>query len=354
MSKPINISVPDDLYKRVKKNKQIQISSVCQTALLEAVEGEKTKTTRSEPVHVEADQLGTLLEKIVECIDRLSRRDDSNFEQTSPVYGDELRRSTESVMEENYEITHKYDQILEALGEKGLSLVEDLKEDRIIANLARGRVYEVLSLAFSYPRNRKFFRPKSLLEPIGIVMEDVDELEQLNSIVSGFSNYLPKMTIKQIQGEYVRVFGDAVSMECPPYEMQYGTEGGVQSQTDVLIQLGGFYETFGFELPRKPSQERIDHISNELAFMSFLCFKMAYAIQNDHGERNIGALLSGMKKFIRNHVGRWMPLFCIFASKKAERGLYKDVVDILSSFIKNEVTLLDVEPITNEIIASEN
>ena len=55
-----------------------------------------------------------------------------------------------------------------------------------------------------------------------------------------------------------------------------------------------------------------------------------------------------MKKFIRNHVGRWMPLFCIFASRKAERGLYKDVVDILSSFIKNEVALLDVQPVKVE------
>jgi hypothetical protein len=43
-----------------------------------------------------------------------------------------------------------------------------------------------------------------------------------------------------------------------------------------------------------------------------------------------------------------MPLFCIFGSRKAERGLYKDVIDILSCFIKNEVTLLDVEPIKVE------
>ena len=152
-------------------------------------------------------------------------------------------------------------------------------------------------------------------------MLDEERWGQLKSIVDGFSNYLPKMTIKQVQGEYIRVFGHAVSMECPPYEMQYGTEGGVQSQTDVLIQLGGFFETFGFELPRNQSKERIDHISNELAFMSYMCFRMAYGIQNGHDERKVGVLLSGMKKFIRNHVGRWMPLFCIFASRKAERGV---------------------------------
>ena len=75
---------------------------------------------------------------------------------------------------------------------------------------------------------------------------------------------------------------------------------------------------------------------------------MAYGIQNGHDERKIGVLYSGMKKFMRNHVGRWMPLFCIFASRKAERGLYKDAVDILSCFVKNEVALLDVQPIKVE------
>ncbi len=97
MSKPINISVPDDLYKRVKRHKQIQISSVCQTALLEAVEGEKIKTTRPKPRYVEADQLGTLLEKIVECIDRLDQRDASNSQRTSEVpYQENLATKNQS------------------------------------------------------------------------------------------------------------------------------------------------------------------------------------------------------------------------------------------------------------------
>jgi TorA maturation chaperone TorD len=185
-------------------------------------------------------------------------------------------------------------------------------------------VYDILSRAFSYPWNRKFFRPKSLLEAMDIVLVDEDDWKQVESIVNGFSNYLPKMTIAQVQKEYVHVFGHAVSMECPPYEMQYGTEGGIQSQTDVLIQLGGFYE-----------KERVDHISIELAFMYYMCFRTAYGIQNGHEERKIGVLQSSMKKFLRNHLGRWTPLLCIFTARKAERGLYKDITDLLSIFIRN-------------------
>jgi len=238
------------------------------------------------------------------------------------------------------------DPMLAVLGQTGS--LEELKEERISLQLARGRVYDILSSAFSYPWNRKFFRPKSLLEPLDIALVDEEDWNHVKSIIETINKYLPKMTVKQAQQEYIRVFGHAVSMECPPYEMQYGTEGGIQSQTDVLIQLGGFYDTFGFEQPRNRTRERVDHISIELAFMFFMCFRTAFGIENGHEERNINVLSSSMKKFLRNHIGRWGPLFCIFTARKAERGLYKEIVDILAIFLRNENLLLDINPVKVE------
>lgn len=244
------------------------------------------------------------------------------------------------------ELTQAHDEMLAKLGETGS--LEECKEARVSLHLARGRVYNLLSRALSYPWNRKFFRPKTLLEPMDVCLLEEEDWGRVRGVVEGFGKYLPKMAMKHIQAEYVRVFGHSVSQECPPYEMQYGTEGGVQSQTDVLIQLGGFYDTFGFEMPANRGRERVDHLSVELEFMSFMCFREAFAIENGHDERKIGILSSGMKKFIRNHLGRWVPLFCIFTARKAERGFYKDIIDILSIFIKNEVGLMDVKPVKIE------
>lgn len=238
------------------------------------------------------------------------------------------------------------DPILVKFGETGS--LEECKEQRIAMQLARGRIYDILSNGFSYPWNRKFFRPKSLLELFDVVLLDEGDWAKIKAMVGSFGKYLPKMALKQVQAVYVSVFGHAVSQECPPYEMQYGTEGGIQSQTDVLIQLGGFYETFGFEFPKNRGRERVDHISVELAFMSYLCFREAYGITNGHDEKKIAVVRSTAKKFIRNHIGRWTPLFCIFTSRKAERGLYKDLVDILSLMVHNECALLDVKPIKVE------
>ncbi|MCF8721156.1 TorD/DmsD family molecular chaperone [Nitrospina gracilis] len=250
-------------------------------------------------------------------------------------------------MAETKEVSKKQqDEILVKFGETGS--LEEIKEQRISLHLARGRVYDILSNAFSYPWNRKFFRPKSLLEPLDVLLLNEEDWGTAKEIVTRFGKYLPRMALKQVQQEYVRVFGHAVSQECPPYEMQYGTEGGIQSQTDVLIQLGGFYETFGFEFPKNRGKERVDHIAVELAFMGYLCFREAYGITNDHDEKKISIIRQSVKKFLRNHIGRWTPLFSIFTARKAERGLYKDLVDVMSLFIHNECVLLDVKPIKVE------
>jgi hypothetical protein len=82
--------------------------------------------------------------------------------------------------------------------------------------------------------------------------------------------------------------------------------------------------------------------------MSFCCYREAYGIEHGHEERQISVIRSGQKKFIRNHLGRWVPLFTLFAARKAEKGIYKDLSEVLSLFIKNEISLLDVEPIKVE------
>ena len=125
----------------------------------------------------------------------------------------------------------KQDEMLLKLGEEGS--IEENKEKRISLQLARGRIYEILARAFGYPWNRKFFRPKKLLEPMDVLLVDENDWDVLQEIINRFGEYLPQMAVKQAQSEFIRVFGHAVSQECPPYEMQYGTEGGVNSQAQT-------------------------------------------------------------------------------------------------------------------------
>ena len=82
------------------------------------------------------------------------------------------------------------DPMLAVLGQTGS--LQELKEERIALQLARGRCFDILSSAFSYPWNRTFFRPKSLLEPMDIALVDEEDWNHVKSIIEGFDKYLPK------------------------------------------------------------------------------------------------------------------------------------------------------------------
>lgn len=67
----------------------------------------------------------------------------------------------------------RQDDMLSRLGETGS--LEENKDLRISLQLARGRLYEMFARAFSYPWNRKFFRPKLMLEPLDIALVDEND-----------------------------------------------------------------------------------------------------------------------------------------------------------------------------------
>jgi TorA maturation chaperone TorD len=91
---------------------------------------------------------------------------------------------------------------------------------------------------------------------------------------------------------------------CPPYETQYGAPH-VFAQSEELADVGAFYRACGLASPAK---ERLDHVSVELEFMSFLALKEAYArFQGE--EARVGETRELQAKFLADHLGRWAPAF---------------------------------------------
>src|SRR5207245_10349649 len=85
--------------------------------------------------------------------------------------------------------------------------------------------------------------------------------------------------------------------------------------------IAGYYKAFGLELA-EVVHERLDHISVELEFLHFLAYKESYALCHD-GEEKLQVVVDAAEKFVRDHIGRWAPLFADMASKKAQRGLVR-------------------------------
>jgi putative dimethyl sulfoxide reductase chaperone len=141
--------------------------------------------------------------------------------------------------------------------------------------------------------------------------------------------------LSDLQSEHRRVFSNVITLDCPPYE-------NVFAQSHVMGDISGFYKAFGVELS-KDIHERLDHLSVEFEFMHFLAYKESYSLCHD-GPEKTQIVVDAQKKFVKNHIGRWVPLFCRMLTKKADSGLFKLVADMTADWMDFETAFLGVTP----------
>jgi TorA maturation chaperone TorD len=147
--------------------------------------------------------------------------------------------------------------------------------------------------------------------------------------------------LMDLQAEHRRVFSNVITLDCPPYETLFGNDH-VFAQSQVMGDIAGFYRAFGVELS-KDIHERLDHLSVEFEFMHFLAYKESYSRCHDGADKT-QIVLDAQKKFVKNHIGRWVPLFCLMLGKKADSGLYKHVADLMAEWMDFEAAFLGVIP----------
>ncbi|MBI4550851.1 MAG: molecular chaperone TorD family protein [Candidatus Latescibacteria bacterium] len=220
-----------------------------------------------------------------------------------------------------------------------------LDETAVVTALMRSMAYRLLGLAFLYPDEEMTddFGMGSYIEdlhgvsahlfnePDPAVQEALETLESLTRDVS----------LDTLQTEYRRVFGHTISHEYPPYETQYGGPHVFQ-QTQELGDIAGFYGAFGLEMSDE-QKERLDHLSVELEFMGFLAYKEAYALKH-HGMDKADQCHQAQRVFLRDHLGRWAPVFLTRLKEKTESDLYTALATWANAFLASENQRLQVEP----------
>lgn len=213
-------------------------------------------------------------------------------------------------------------------------------------DIARMNVYQFLSQAFIYPEDEfhSAFMEEDFEKELKSCFNSLDKIsrnsiidEKINLLVSSARNF----SLENMQAEFSRIFGHSISTECPPYETEYG-KSHVFQKSQGLGDIAGFYKAFGLETSDK-AKERPDHISMELEFMYFLIFKENYARENSKAEES-EICNDAQKKFMKDHLGTWLPLFTRLLSEKAGDGFYKSLAVLADNFIRCEVDFFKIEP----------
>lgn len=211
-----------------------------------------------------------------------------------------------------------------------------MDEQAIHIALARSRFYQLLSVAFLYPGEELFPLLKTRVEEVGSLF---DGEEGLGGALQALATLLGGLSPEALEADYRRIFGHAISQECPPYETEYGS-AHVFQQAQTLADIAGFYRAFGLEMSDL-AKERPDHISVELEYMSFLAFKEAYALEH-HGAGQVEVCREAQRAFLGEHLGRWALLFAKLLGKKAESGFYQYLAFLTEGFLAQEHRRLGV------------
>ena len=227
--------------------------------------------------------------------------------------------------------------------------------------LSRSKLYLLMSWSYLYPEDDEFLDylqsgefvedgraalnslrdalpPSGNLE-IGETLEAI--AEHFNAVEEWVSSEGINWDVQDLRDEHRRVFSNVIALDCPPYETLFGNDH-VFGQSYVMGDIAGFYSAFGVQLSQD-IHERLDHLSVELEFLHFLAYKESYALCHDGTEKQ-KTVLDAEKKFVKEHVGRWVPLFSGMLKKKAEYGFYKMVADLTAQWVAFEVAYLGVTP----------
>ena len=227
--------------------------------------------------------------------------------------------------------------------------------------LSRSKLYLLISWSMLYPEDDEFL---DYLQSGEFVEDGRSALENLTKALGGIggekakakllelgkyfdqieswvSSECANWTLSGLQGEHRRVFSNVITLDCPPYETLFGNDH-VFAQAHVMGDITGFYKAFGVELSRD-IHERMDHLSVELEFMHFVAYKESYARCHDGAEKT-QIVVDAQKKFVKDHIGRWVPLFARMLVRKADYGFYRYIADITADWMDFDAAYLGVNP----------
>ena len=130
--------------------------------------------------------------------------------------------------------------------------------------------------------------------------------------------------LEQLRAQYSGLF--EVGSQGPPVpireDLQTGQHGGTREE------IVRFYDYFGYVLDGKFAWQP-DHLSVELEFMHFLCYREAQAATADDAL----SFQLAQADFARRHLVNWLPPFAANVEKVAGGTLYARVVAAIRDFV---------------------
>jgi DMSO reductase family type II enzyme chaperone len=189
--------------------------------------------------------------------------------------------------------------------------------------LVRAQAYAFFSQAFLYPESDWTLDLSELADDLG------DDLGVAPPRRVG-------VDAADLQAEHRRAFGLSGPLV---YETEYGLPHEFR-QSQELADIAGFYRAFGLRVGGR-IRERPDHIAAELEFMAVLALKEACAQEAGEAQGR-DVCREAQRRFLEDHLGRWVDLLAAALSRLVPDGPYADLARATASFVHKDAERLGV------------
>ncbi len=153
---------------------------------------------------------------------------------------------------------------------------------------------------------------------------------------NGFFQKPEQELLEDLAVEYARLFlgpGKHISPHESVHHQRDGAQGGQlwgQSTVEVKKFIESSSLTFKSDYTGLP-----DHISVELEFMQQVTLREEQAWAEQDNDTALSCL-KNEKKFIEEHLARWVPIFCEKVINEAELLFYREMAALTKNFIEFE------------------
>ncbi|OGQ05845.1 MAG: hypothetical protein A2W61_06620 [Deltaproteobacteria bacterium RIFCSPLOWO2_01_44_7] len=196
---------------------------------------------------------------------------------------------------------------------------------KIQYNLFRADLYRILALGLDTPTSKT----------LGELKEIVNDLWKEFLPLKEFASVLSKVSVDEVAQESLRLFSTKVA--CPSCEGSYQ----LVERGPILGDVTAFYKAF--QLQFLTNEGPPDSIKMELAFLSYMALKEAFALEEGLLEE-AQTTFEAQKKFLLDHLGRWGEIFANRLQERTTHGYYKTLGSLLKIWLKKEFDFFNIQP----------
>lgn len=214
-------------------------------------------------------------------------------------------------------------------------IFEDAKmtTDRTARALARSSMYALLAEGFRIPdedSHTRYADATYSLDILDALHDCAPELAgRFKAVIA--PNLIVTSTLLDLEAAYLSAF--ETDIPAPSVSLYEGTYHQQNERPALLLELKGFYGTFGLEMSTSTNDVE-DTLTAELEFMQFLAAKQAQAEQESLSPTSY---LKAQRDFLDRHLAAWLPALRAESAAKVGHPFYVALAELAAEFVAQDL-----------------